>query len=209
MSENDVKKIFARNINRLRKNRNLTQQELAESLELGKTTVSQWESAQKLPNAASIEKISLFFQIPSSALFEEGNGQYVSLERLVHVPVAGKVSCGNGTMVIEEIEAYEATPEQWLQGGSYFYLRAQGDSMINARISDGDLLLLREQREIENGEIAAVLINDKLYLKRVYIQEGTMVLQSENSDYSPIVVSSDDSTTIFILGKLKKVIINF
>lgn len=210
MTEKDVKEIFANNIHKFRKNKNLTQKELGEELGLGKTTISQWESAQKLPNAGSIEKIAAYFNVPKSVLFEDSNNQFASLEKLINLPVVGKVSCGNGTIVIDEIEGYEPTPEEWVQGGEFFYLRAQGDSMIDARIQDGDLVLIRRQNEVENGEIAAVLYNDELFLKRVYIEDnGTMVLQSANSKYGPIVPRTDEDNNAVIVGKLKKVVINF
>lgn len=209
MTDYDVKKIFAKNILKLRKNKNLTQKELGEALELGKTTISQWESAQKLPNAGSIEKIAGFFNVPKSTLFEEGNGQFSTYGHLINLPVVGKVSCGDGILAYEEIESYEPTPEDWLSGGEYFYLIAEGDSMTGARIHDGDLVLIRQQNEVEDGEIAAVLINEEVFLKRVYKQNNTLILQSENPNYAPIIADPKNDCVIRVIGKLKKAIINF
>ncbi|MFS0858303.1 LexA family protein [Paenibacillus taichungensis] len=209
MVENDVKHIFAKNILKLRKNKNLTQQALADALNLGKTTVSQWESAQKLPNAGSIEKIASFFNIPKSALFEEGSSQFSTYGRMVSVPIVGKISCGNGILAFEEVENYEDTPEDWVSGGDYFYLIAKGDSMIGARIHNGDLLLINKQETIQDGEIAAVLVNDEVYLKRVFRQNENIILQSENPAYPPIVASPNNGNEIYIIGKLKKAIVNF
>lgn len=209
MTENDVKKIFAKNILKLRKNKNLTQKELGEALDLGKTTISQWESAQKLPNAGSIEKIAAFFNIPKSTLFEEGNGQFTSYGHLINLPVVGKVSCGNGVIAYEEIESYEPTPVEWVSGGDYFYLVAEGDSMIGARIHDGDLVLIRRQEEVEDGDIAAVLIDENVFLKRVYKQNHALILQSENPNFPPIVADPKSDGIIRVIGKLKKAIINF
>lgn len=123
------------------------------------------------------------------------------------LPIVGSISCGNGTLAYQDIEGYEETPKSWLNGGKYFYLRAKGDSMINARISEGDLLLIREQEEVENGEIAAVQIDGDAVLKRVYKKGNTLILQSENPKYEPIIV--DGSKNIQIIGKLKKVVLNF
>lgn len=210
MVDFDVKKIFAKNIHKLRKNKNLTQKELGEALELGKTTISQWESAQKLPNAGSIEKIAHFFNVPKSTLFEEGNTQFSSYGHVLNLPVVGKISCGNGVIAYEEIENYEPTPEEWADGGEYFYLIAQGDSMSGARIHNGDLLLIRRQEEVEDGEIAAVLVNEDVFLKRVYKQEdGSLILQSENPMYGPIVAKPGEDCLVRVIGKLKKLIINF
>jgi len=207
--ENDVKSIFAKNVLKLRKHKNLTQKELGEELELGKTTISQWESAQKLPNAGSIEKIASFFNVPKSALFELGNGQFSSYGQMVNLPVVGKISCGNGVLAYEEITSYEPTPEEWVNNGEYFYLNAEGDSMTGARIHNGDLVLIRMQDEVEDGEIAAVLIGENVYLKRVYKQEGSLILQSENPAYPPIFAEPKEDCLVKIIGKLKRVILVF
>lgn len=209
MSDSNVKEIFAKNILKLRKHKNLTQLELGEQLSLGKTTISQWESAQKLPNAGSIEKIAAFFNVPKSTLFEEGSGQFASYGHLVNLPVVGKASCGNGVLAYEEIISYEPTPEDWINGDDYFYLVAKGDSMTGARICDGDLLLIRQQPSVEDGEIAAVLIDDEIFLKKVYKQHGTIILQSENPAYPPMVVEHNKYKNVKVIGKLKKVLINF
>lgn len=130
--------------------------------------------------------------------------EYYQSDALVKIPIVGQISCGSGGVAYEEIEGYEDTPTSWLNGGKYFYLRAKGDSMTNARIYDGDLVLIRRQPEVEDGEIAAVLIDDIAVLKRVYKREDTLILQSENPNYPPKIVKDD----VKILGKLKKIVIN-
>ena len=206
MVDDDVKKIFAKNILRLRKEKGLTQQELGDQIGLAKTTVSQWESAQKLPHAASIEKIGAFFDVPKSVLFAEGNDKYLAYGKMLSLPIVGKISCGNGSPTYEEIEDYEPTPESWVRGGEYFYLRAEGDSMINARILNGDLVLIRRQEDLENGEIGAIVVNVKVYLKRIYKDGNAISLHSENTNYPRMTVKEDD--VVYIIGKLKKIIIN-
>ncbi|MDF9845462.1 MULTISPECIES: S24 family peptidase, partial [unclassified Paenibacillus] len=126
----------------------------------------------------------------------------------ISLPIVGKISCGNGRVAYESIEGYEVTPRSWINGGQYFYLRAKGDSMNGARIYDGDLLLIRQQEEVEDGEIAAVSIDDEAVLKKVYKQNNTLILQSTNPNYPPIVLTGEE-TNIRIIGKLKKVVINF
>ena len=82
--------------------------------------------------------------------------------------------------------------------------------MIGARIQDGDLLLIRKQPNVEDGDIAAVLIEDEAVLKRVYIRDGMIILQSENPNYPPIIFDPKNQRDgIRIIGKLKKVVINF
>jgi len=130
---------------------------------------------------------------------------FVLVGELVKLPVVGRISCGNSIPAYEEIESYEPTPQEWLNGGEHFYLRAKGDSMSGARIYDGDLLLIRKQPIVENGEIAVVLIEDEAVLKRVYKNGDQFILQSENPKYPPIFANSKE---VRIIGKLKKIVIN-
>ncbi|MNC79924.1 LexA repressor [compost metagenome] len=71
------------------------------------------------------------------------------------------------------------------------------------------MLLIRQQEEVEDGEIAAVLVEDEVFLKRVYKQNGSLIMQSENPAYPPIIAKLDSDCFIKVIGKLKKVIIDF
>ena len=82
-----------------------------------------------------------------------------------------------------------------------FALRCKGDSMINARIFDGDLVYIRQQETVDDGEIAAVLINDEATLKRVHLYGDHISLEPENPQYRPIVIWGVDMDTVRILGK--------
>ncbi len=207
MLENDIKKIFSKNFFSLREQKGLTQQQVADAIEVSKTAISEWESAKKLPNAGSIEKIATFFGTPKSTLFAEGIDRFISYEKMLRLPIVGKISCGNGSLAYEEIEDYEPTPESWLNGGEYFYLRAKGDSMTGARIYDGDLVLIRQQPDVENGEIAAVLIDGESYLKKITKHDNILILESANSTY-PTKTYDMTKGECKIIGKLKKIIVN-
>lgn len=84
-----------------------------------------------------------------------------------------------------------------------FCLIARGDSMINARIHNGDIVFIRRQPEVNNGEIAAVVIEDEATLKRVfyYKDENIISLNAENPAYKPMIYRAEELDTIFILGK--------
>ncbi|BFH12633.1 helix-turn-helix domain-containing protein [Paenibacillus melissococcoides] len=206
--ENDVKNIFAKNILRLRNSRGLTQLQLGEELGLGKTTISQWESAKKLPNAGSIEKIAMYFNVPKSTLFEENSTEkIVSYGRQINLPVVEKMSWENGVFTLEKINGYEPTPEEWLQGEECFYFRVQNKAMSNARIHEGDLVLIQIIKEgINEGDIVAILIDDEIILTRLYKDGETVIIQSENPTFPPRVKKYSD---IKIVGKVKKLIVNF
>ncbi|MCO7175527.1 LexA family protein [Sporolactobacillus kofuensis] len=198
-------------IKSLRKREGLTQADLAKKLGVAPTAVSAWERDDNRPLMDKLSILSKIFGVSVTYFFDkedvirETNENY-EVSPIVELPIVGKVSCGNGIVALEEIEGYEATPKNWLNGGEYFYLRAKGDSMEGARIHDGDLLLIRKQEEIEDGEIAAVYFDGEAVLKRVYKQNGTLILQSENPKYKPIIITSGE---VKIIGKLKKLVVAF
>lgn len=206
---------------KLRELRNLegwTQEEVAKKIGVSKQTYSHYENEKRTPSLETIRKLAVVYGVNIDYVFgeEEKNSDEInekpiiySAEPVVKLPIVGKISCGNGTVALEDIEGYEDTPRDWLNGGEYFYLRAKGDSMINARIMDGDLLLIRRQEEVENGEIAAVVIDGDAVLKRVYKNNDTLILQSENPKYQPILCNKNNTDTVRIVGKLKKVVLNF
>lgn len=197
-------------IKQLRKAHKLTQEELAKILDVKPTAVSAWELGRNKPLMDKLDMMAHYFGVPISYFFEEneikGPKNHIYFVKL---PIVGTISCGNGVIAYEDIEGYEEVPRSWLNGGEYFFLRAKGDSMINARIMDGDLLLIRRQDDVENGDIAAVLIDGEAVLKRVYKNNGTIILQSENPKYQPIIITKGDMKNIRIIGKLKKVVLNF
>jgi repressor LexA len=190
-------------IKELRKKHKMTQADLAKKLNVAPTAVSAWEGNKNRPLMDKIVILADMFNVPISHFFDvdEFNSDIVAL------PIVGSISCGNGIVAYENIEDYEKTPKDWLNGGEYFYLRAKGDSMINARIMDGDLLLIRRQDDVDNGDIAAVWIDGEAVLKRVFKTNGSVILQSENPKYQPIIL--DGSKDVRIIGKLKKVVLNF
>lgn len=197
-------------IKQLRKAHKLTQEDLAKILDVKPTAVSAWELGRNKPLMDKLDMMAHYFGVPISYFFEENQiKRSKTYIHFVKLPIVGTISCGNGVIAYEDIEGYEDVPSSWLNGGEYFFLRAKGDSMINARIMDGDLLLIRKQDDVENGEIAAVLIDDEIVLKRVYKSDGTIILQSENPSYKPVIVRPEDMINVRIIGKLKKVILNF
>lgn len=114
------------------------------------------------------------------------------------VPLLGKIAAGQPVMAEECFDSY-------VQCGNFikadFCLRVQGDSMINARIYDGDIVFIHQQPEVENGEIAAVAIDDAVTLKRVYFADDSVMLRAENPKYKPMVFTKNDCLSFRILGK--------
>ena len=116
------------------------------------------------------------------------------------IRLLGEIACGEPIFCDEDRESYV---EVGTDIRADFCLRAKGDSMINARIMDGDIVFIREQPMVDNGEIAAVIIDDEATLKRVYYykEKNKLVLQAENPKYEPLVYVNEELDTIRILGK--------
>ncbi len=119
------------------------------------------------------------------------------------VPRLGTIACGEPILAEENIEGYDEVPEQI---HCNFTLKCKGDSMTGARINDGDIVYIRLQEDVENGEIAAVLIDEateisEATLKRVYKYPEQLVLQAENPKYPPFVFAGEDMNKVRIVGK--------
>lgn len=115
------------------------------------------------------------------------------------VPRIGTIACGEPILAEENIEGYEEVPSNI---HCDFTLRCKGDSMINARIFDGDLVYIRQQDEVESGEIAAVLIDgNEATLKRVRIFDDHIILEPENPTHKPLVFWEDEMNRVKIIGK--------
>lgn len=204
-----LRKSIATNLRALLKERKMTQKQLSELTGIPTSTISDYLNEKSLAVPGNIQKIADALGVHKSDI-DPSFASDSPLHDIVRLPIVGRISCGNGSFAFEDIEGYEETPRSWVTSGEYFYLRAKGDSMIGARIQDGDLLLIRKQPTVEDGEIAAVLIDDEAVLKRVYKRDGMLILQSENPNYPPIICDpKNNKDSIVIIGKLKKVVINF
>lgn len=115
-------------------------------------------------------------------------------------PLLGNIACGKPIFADEQFEAYV---EAGANIKADFCLRAKGDSMIGARIYDGDIVFIHKQEMVDDGEIAAVLIDDEATLKRVYYDQENNVIQlfAENPQYKTMRFVGEELNHIRILGK--------
>jgi len=114
------------------------------------------------------------------------------------IPLLGTIACGEPILAVENIDDEIDIPENI---HADFALRCKGNSMVNDRINDGDIVYIRIQPSVNNGEIAAVLIEDEATLKHVYVRSGSVILQPANPDYEPIVLEGEELNTVRVLGK--------
>ena len=116
---------------------------------------------------------------------------------MVKVPLVGEIACGVPILAEQNIERYVDMPEGCRAD---FALLCHGDSMINVGIQDGDIVYIRQQPTVENGQIAAVLIDNEATLKHVYLSGNTLVLQPANINYAPMTFSGEALNDVRIEG---------
>lgn len=124
---------------------------------------------------------------------------FLPLPHTVKRPRLGTISCGDPIMSEENFDGYDDVPDHI---HCDFTLICEGDSMIGARICDGDTVYIKQQPTVENGQIAAILIDgtEKL-LKRVFITDDSIVLQAENPAYPPRTFFKEDMNRVSIIGR--------
>ena len=182
----------------------LTLEEVGDYVGVGKSTVRKWEHGD-IENMKR-DKIALLSKILklSPLTFITGEVEYgtpdniIPLPKMKKIPLLGTIACGEPILATENIEALINADENL---NADFALRCKGDSIINARIFDGDIVYIREQPDVEDGEIAAVLIGEEATLKRVYKYPSKVVLRPENPLYDDMIYSKEEMNEVRILGK--------
>lgn len=199
MNEDNTSKIIARNLKRLMDDRELSNVELSEIIGVSESTVGKWLLEKSIPRMGAIEKLANYFHINKSDLLEDrSNAKEIKLDiQPRKIPILGKIAAGTPILAVENHEDYFDTSEFI---NADFALEIQGDSMIGSRIYDGDIVFLKKQSYIENGQIGAFLIDGEATLKIFNKQADTVMLLSSNPNYSPIILSPDKEN--IILGKL-------
>lgn len=202
---------FASRLKELRKEFKLTQLDLSKIINISKSTVSMYESGKRKPELETLEAIADYFNVNMEYLlgkskiknYEEQESSDLKLSNIFPIeikkfPLLGNVACGQPILATENFEGY-------IESGSNihadFCLKAKGDSMVNARILDGDIVFIRKQEMVENGEIAAVLIDEEATLKRFYMNNDFVQLIAENPSVPPIIYKKEELNGIRILGK--------
>ena len=200
-------------IKELRISSQMSQQELADKLNVAKQTVYKYENGivTNIPSD-KIEIMASLFHVPPQSIMgwddspsspsdlEELYEKYPNIKPIkkVKIPMLGKIACGEPTFADEEHEAYIETDGHI---NADFCLTCAGDSM-EPKLMNGDIVFIRKQPEVNDGQIAAVLIEDEATLKRVYYDKANNILQliAENPKYKPLVYSGPELDQIHILG---------
>ncbi len=128
---------------------------------------------------------------------DEGSKGFYSSKEMVDVPIVGRVTAGQPILAVENIEDSFPLPIDFVGNSETFMLKVRGDSMIEAGILDGDLVLVKKQNAAENGDIVVALIEDEATVKTFFKEKDHIRLQPQNSFMQPIIVKS-----CVILGKV-------
>ena len=184
----------------------LTQLDVANAVGVSEATVSRWESGDianmkrsRIASLASVLKMSPSIIMGWNEEHEAHMpSNIIPMPAMRKVPLVGSIACGTPILAEENLDGTVEAPDHVRAD---FALRCKGDSMINARIFDGDIVYIRQQESVEHGEIAAVLIGDGATLKRVYIYDDCISLEAENPQYKPMVYRGEEMNNIRILGK--------
>lgn len=174
------------------------------NVKLSKNYLSQYLSGKFEPNQSRVMILATALGVSEAWLMgfdvpKTRSDDFIPIETM-RIPVLGEIACGEPIMADEHLECYVNVGTKV---HADFALRAKGDSMVNARILDGDLVFIHKQDMVDNGEIAAVIIEDEATLKRVYYdKEGQkLTLVAENPKYAPFVYVGSELENIHILGK--------
>ena len=200
----------------------LSQQDFASQIGVKKNAVSRWKTRELQSYTKYLPQIAEALGTTTEYLLT-GNGpkqkravsdsdtalpkgaEHIDLGTFHRIPILGRISAGLPLYAEQHIEGYTLTD---LNGGAeYFALRVSGDSMNAARIQDGDILIVRRQEEVENGEVAVVMVGDEdATVKRFYATGSTVTLmpQSTNPTHQPQIYDTV-KTPIRVIGKVVEV----
>lgn len=194
---------IGKNIKALRERSGLSQADFAKMLGVTDKAVSTWENETRIPRMGVIQKIADCYGLQKTDIIEDSPlstlpPNVMPLPKMKKVPLVGQIACGTPILAEENITDYIDLPGHIRAD---YALLCKGDSMVNAGIQDGDIVYIRQQEEVENGQIAAVLVDeDEATLKRFYRMDGKVTLNAENPAHAPLVYVGDEISHVRVIG---------
>lgn len=190
-------------IRQLRIEKDMTQEMLGEKIGVKKAAIYKYENGLVVNLKRDIiEKLANVLEVSPSYLMglddiKDVPQGFQPVPSMKKIPRVGRIACGTPILAEENVEEYDSVPEHWKAD---FTLVCVGDSMA-PKIQDGDLVAIKQQETVENGQIAAVLIDNEATLKRVYVYPDKLILRPENPNCEPIVIMNGESSNIRIEGR--------
>lgn len=199
---NDSKRIFANNVNRLLDKSGLDRYQLSDEIDVKYTTLSKWLSGDTFPRSDALDKIADFFGLTSDQLLKSDSD---SSGKSVRINVYGSIPAGVPLEAVQMIEDWEEIPyEDTLGGKEFFALKIKGDSMYPEYL-EGDTVICLLQPTFESGQDCVVIVNSyDATLKRCYHTDKGIQLRPLNQAYPPVTYGEGDED-VYILGVVKEI----
>lgn len=192
-------------LKQLREQRGFSQKEFAAEMDLPYTTYNSYETGKRAPDFDMLSRFADYFHVSVDYLLgrdapsesDETVSGLIAVKKK-KIPVLGEIACGKPIFADEDREVYVSVTDELVCD---YALIAKGDSML-PRIHDGDLVFIREMPVVDNGRIAAVLIENEATLKRVffYPEKQKLMLVSDNPAWEPFLYVGEELQTVRILG---------
>ena len=207
--------MLSKRLKELREAKGKSQEELSLFLGIARPTYTNYELGKREPDNEMLQKIANYFNVSTDYLlgrtdFKDQDRNTFSPDEIIpinafrQIPLLGSASCGELLFAEQNIEDYISFPSNMLNGGDYFALRVKGDSMIDAGLIEGAILIIQRQSTCDNGAIALVCVDkDDSTVKRVFFAGAQIELVPENRKYPR---KSYPSKQITIQGVVKKVL---
>ncbi|MBE3519199.1 MAG: helix-turn-helix domain-containing protein [Firmicutes bacterium] len=194
----------------LRKQAGMTQEELGKRLGVPQQTISAWEKGKTQPDLAQLRRLASLFSVPVDVLVrgfvKEDKEQQLPanvwpLGLTVKVPVFKTIRLGKENRPEQEIEEWVEMPAAEIQDGSYFCMRVKDDSMRASRLEKGDIVVIRKQAVVNNGDVAVVILPDEeeAVLRRVYYGDQGIILRADDPNCPPVVAEPHE---VRIIGRV-------
>lgn len=201
------------NLKKFRTAKGVSQATVAKELGISRQTYNNYELGKRQADYETLLKLAEYFETTVEELITDRQknapdpittltDRYDNIfpVKLKRFPMLGEIACGEPIFACEDRENFVMAD---MDIRADFCLRAKGDSMVGARINDGDIVFIRQMPIVDNGEIAAVIINDEATLKRVYYypEKAKLILSPENPKYEPFVYIGEELDHVRILGQ--------
>lgn len=201
------------NLKKFRTAKGVSQATVAKELGISRQTYNNYELGKRQADYETLLKLAEYFETTVEELITDRQKNapdpittltdcYDNIfpVKLKRFPMLGEIACGEPIFACEDRENFIMAD---MDIRADFCLRAKGDSMVGARINDGDIVFIRQMPIVDNGEIAAVIINDEATLKRVYYypEKAKLILSPENPKYEPFVYIGEELDHVRILGQ--------
>lgn len=192
---------FSERLEQALRMRDMTAADLARKTGIGEGAISQYRKGAYKATQSNLEKIASALTVSIPWLMGATDVQIPQglspMPAVTAVPRLGTIACGEPILAEQNIDGYDQIPD-YIKCD--FTLVCKGDSMIDARIHDGDIVCIKQQDIVDNGQVAAVLIGEEATLKRFYYEDGTVTLMAANPSYPPKTFSGEAISNVRVLG---------